>query len=204
MKNITKTTQVTYAILLTFALITTFGTTSVLATHVSNVQDYEWHIWSRDVGDNHRNYLNCSGNNCDLKIKTMSGGIQIHNQATINSEVDAIENHFDSLDKNMSIDRVSSANSYIIGASLPSETTGKTEYDLHCTDPGWWWCNSEDSHFVRMIVKINNNPTEFKFMLEENESADPQEYDIRKTLSHELFPCHGHRPQLVKLQYCLF
>ena len=191
MNNELTTKKTVLTALAIFALVTTFGTTSVLATHVSGVQDYEWHIWSRDAGDNHRSYLNCSGNNCDLKIKTLSGGIQTHNQVTINSEVDAIENHFDSLGKKMSIDRVPSASSYITQANLPPTTTGKSEYDLHCTNPVWWWCDGEYSHFERMIVKINNNPAEVKFMLAESASADPPEYDIRKTLGHELFHAMG-------------
>ena len=204
MNNKAKTTiQMTSAVLVVAALVVTVGMTSVLATHVSGVEDYEWHIWSRDAGDGHRNYLNCSGNDCDLKIKTLSGGIQIHSQTTINAEVNAVESHFDSLGKNMSIDRVSSASSYITEANLPPGTAGKAEYDLHCTSYWWWWCDSEDSHFERMIVKINNNPNEFKFMLEEDASADPLEYDIRKTLGHELFHAMGidHNPSSNSIVY---
>ena len=80
---------------------------------------------------------------------------------------------------------------YITKYNLPSGVTGKTEYELHCTDSGWWWCNSEDSHFEKMIVKINDNSAGVKFRLAEDASAEPKEYDVRKTLGHELFHAMG-------------
>lgn len=191
------TDKTTTIILTAIALVAVTGTTSAFATHVSNVEDYEWHIWSRTTGDGHRGYLNCGtgsqSDNCDLKIQTTSRSIQEHSQSVINDEVDAIEGHFDSLGKKMSIDRVSYADSYITRYNLPSGVTGTSEYELHCTNPGWWWwqCNAEDSHFEKMVVKINDNPTEIKFKLQEDATANPQEYDIRKTLTHELFHAMG-------------
>ena len=131
----------------TFGLVMTIGTVApIFATHTQGVQDYEWHVWSRSSSDGHRNYLNCGSgsqsDNCDLKIKTLSGGIQIHSQSTINDEIDAVENHFDDLNKKMSIDRITTANSYVTEYNLPSTTTGKSEYELHCTNWHsifWWW-----------------------------------------------------------------
>ena len=179
-----------------FAFVTTIGTTTtVFATHVWGVVEYEWHIWSRTSSDGHLSYLNCGtgsqSDNCDLKIKTLSGGIQIHSQSTINSEVDTVETDFDALGKKMSIDRVTTANSYITEYDLPFDTTGKTEYELHCTSWFFWWCNGEDYHFEKMIVKINDNTSETKFLLAEDEDASPQEFDVRKTLGHELFHAMG-------------
>ena len=129
------------AIVAVFVLTTTIGTTSVFATHDRGVDDFEWHIWSRSADDGHLSYLNCDDKNdyCALKIKTM-GSIQGMSQTTINSEVDAVERHFDSLGKKMSIDRVTSANSYITAYDLRGDTPGETIYDLHCTSwhPVFW------------------------------------------------------------------
>ena len=112
-------------------------------------------------------------------------------QETINDEVDTIESHFDSLGKKMSIDRATYANSYITAYNLPVGTPGKAVYELHCTNSFWWWCTSEDMHFEKMIVQINNNAAEVKFSTYENPNTDPKIYDVRKTLSHELFHAMG-------------
>ena len=178
-----------------FAFVTTIGTTTpVFATHVWGVVEYEWHIWSRTSSDGHLSYLNCGtgsqSDNCDLKIKTTSG-VQGISQTSINSEVDDVEDHFDSLGYKMSIDRVSSANSVIREDNLPIETPGKSVYDMHCTSYFLWWCNGWDAHFIKMEVRLNNNPAEVKFKLAENENAYPKEFDVRKTLGHELFHAMG-------------
>ena len=132
-----------------FAFVTTIGTTTpVFATHVWGVVEYEWHIWSRTSSDGHLSYLNCGTGSqsdyCELKIKTTSG-VQGISQTSINSEVDDVEDHFDSLGYKMSIDRVSSANSVIQEANLPIETPGKAVYDMHCTSIFLWWCNGWDA-----------------------------------------------------------
>ncbi len=71
-------TQLAIAMIAAFAFVTTIGTTTpVFATHVWNIVDYEWYIWSRTSSDGHLSYLNCGSgsqsDNCDLKIKTTSG-----------------------------------------------------------------------------------------------------------------------------------
>lgn len=190
MKNITKNNHVVFALIAVFALATTIGTTSVFATHASGVVDYEWHIWSRTAGDGHTSYLNCNGDNCDLKVKVISG-VQTLTINQIKTEVGTVESHFDSLGKKMSIDKVTTANSYVTQYNLPTGTPGKAVYELHCTNPVWWWCNGEDMHFEKMIVQINNNAAEVKFKLAENQSANPKEHDVRKTLGHELFHAMG-------------
>ena len=168
------------------------GTASVLATHVHNIVDYEWHIWSRTSDDGHLGYLNCDSYNdhCALKIQT-SGQIQNISQHVINNKVDEIEAYFDGLKKKMSIDRVSSANSQIKAHDLPMNTPGKAEYELHCTNRFLVWCVGKDSHFEQMIIKINDSPSEIKFSTYEDPDVDPQIYDIKKTLSHELFHAMG-------------
>ena len=181
-----------------FALVTTIGTTTpVFATHVWGVVDYEWHIWSRTSSDGHLSYLNCGSgsqsDNCDLKIKTTSD-VQGYSQTTLNGEVDDVETHFDSLGKKMSIDRTTSTNSVITEANLQDEENGYTDYDLHCTQYHWlwWWiCDDWDAHFIKMTVKLNDNSNEVKFKLVEDEDASPQEFDVRKTLGHELFHAMG-------------
>ena len=119
-------TSIVYVILIAFVLTVTISITSVLATHDSGVVEYEWHMWGRDSKDGHLNYLNCDENNdyCALKIKT-TGPIQGMSQAIINDEVDTIEVYFDGLGKKMSIDRVTSANSYITAYNLPAGTPGE-------------------------------------------------------------------------------
>ena len=42
-----------------------------------------------------------------------------------------------------------------------------------------------------MEVLLNDNPAEVKFKLAENENTNPKEYDVRKTLGHELFHAMG-------------
>lgn len=201
-----KYTHVTYAIIAAFALVTTIGTTSVFATHVSGVEDYEWHIWSRNSGDGHLSYLNCDAMNdyCELKIKTISG-IQAVAQSAINTEVDEVETHFDSLGKKMSIDRVTVADSVITEANLDVGVTGSAIYDLHCTN-FFIVCLGYDSHFEKMTVQLNDNSAEIKFLQYEDEMATPKVHDVRKTLGHELFHAMGvdHNPgsdSIVYYQY---
>ncbi len=193
-QNKTKTSNLILFTGLVSIIVCTVSMIDVFADHVENVKNYEWHIWSRSLGDGHTDYLNCDSNNdyCALKIRTM-GSIQSISQSQVNTEVDNIEMHFDALGKKMSIDRVSVADSYITGANLERRVMGTAIYDLHCTDPGWfgWWCNGKDNHFTKMTVKINDRANYVKFGLAENESADPPIYDIRKTLGHELFHAMG-------------
>ncbi|BDQ31133.1 hypothetical protein NZNM25_01370 [Nitrosopumilus zosterae] len=99
------TITVVFAIL-AVALTTTIGITPAFA-------DFQDYIWSRSAGDGHLGFLNCSGDNCDLKLKTTSG-VQIHSQSTINSEVDSVVTEFDSVGKKMSIDRVTTADSIFV------------------------------------------------------------------------------------------
>ncbi len=90
----------------------------------------------------------------------------------------------------MSIDRVTTANSIIREANLGDGVNGFTDYDLHCTAHHWlwWWvCTTEDMHFIKMDVQLNDNANDVKFKLAENENANPQEFDVRKILGHELF-----------------
>ena len=184
--------SVVYVCLIAFALTPVINTTSIFATHSMGVADYEWHIWSRSSTDGHLGHLACDSNNdhCALKIKTI-GPIQSMSQSVVNDEVDAVEYHFDSLGKKMSIDRRTSADSYITAYNLPVGMTGKTVYELHCTNKGWRWCNSEDMHFEKMTIQINNNPSEVKFNTYENSNTNPKIYDVRKTLGHELFHAMG-------------
>jgi len=182
----TKNTVV-FAIIAVFALATTIGTTSVFAAHNLN---YEDHIWSRVSGDGHLSYLNCSGDNCDLKLKTTSG-VQGFSQSQLNSEVNDVASHFDGLGKKMSIDRVTSANSIIHQANLADTENGKTTFDNHCL--AWFiWCyGGYDTHFIKMDVKLNDNVNDVKFQLTEDSTANPQEFDIRKTAGHELWHAMG-------------
>lgn len=172
--------------------------------HDRGVEDYEWHIWSRDPADGHLRHLNCDSANdyCALKIKTM-GSIQWIPQSQINREVDAVERHFDSLGKKMSIDRVSVADSYIGEYNLQMDTHGMTEYELHCTDSILFWCTGRDMHFEKMVVRINNSAGDVRFGLSENASAEPPIHDIRKTLGHELFHAMGidHNPNSSSIVY---
>ena len=170
-----------------FVISTVLGSNQAFATHVNGVEDYEWHIWSRNTGDDHTGFLNCSEDDCDLKIKTISG-IQSHSQSTINGEVDTIETDFDNLGKNMSIDRVTTADSVITEKNLGTTIAGQALYDMHCTN-FWLICWAYDSHFIKMTVNVNDNSNEFDFKLAEDEGND--EYDVRKTLGHELFHAMG-------------
>lgn len=181
-------------------LVTIAGATSVFATHDRGVEDFEWHVWSRSIDDGHLGHLNCDSSNdyCALKIKT-TGSIQGLAQSVINDEVDSVEEHFDSLGKKMSIDRTLTADSVITASNLKYQESGRSDYDLHCTQYNWfffWICDKHDDHFVKMTVKLNDNVADVKFALLENKNADPKEFDIRKVLGHELYHAMGidHNP----------
>ena len=180
----------TCAIAAFFVLVVVTGTASVFAYHESNIRDFEQHVWSKSPADGHLSHLACDlqNNYCALKIRTM-GGIQTHSQNAINAEVDTVEAHFDSLGKKMSIDRVASANSVIKAYNLDPRVHGYTDYELHCVSYFWWWCINNDSHFISAKVLINDNSDEVNFQLAENRAN--REYDIRKTLGHELFHAMG-------------
>jgi len=198
----TRNRTVVIAAIAVFAISTVLGSNQAFATHVSGVEDFEWHIWSRSAGDGHTGFLNCSGDNCDLKIQTISG-IQSHSQSTIDGEVDTIETDFDNLGKKMSIDRVTTADSVITQKNLSTTITGEALYDMHCTN-FWIICWANDSHFTKMTVSVNDNSSEFDFKLAEDEEED--EYDVRKTLGHELFHAMGvdhnaNKDSIVYYQY---
>jgi len=180
---------VTISAFIICTLVTVIGSNQALATHIDGVADFEWHIWSRNSSDGHLSYLNCSNDYCALKIKTISG-IQSLSQSTIDLEVDSIEADFDGLGKKMTIDRVTVASdSVITEANLPTTYSGYTDYDLHCTSWFLIWCTGADSHFTKMTVQLNDNSHEYDFQLTENEANN--EYDVRKTLGHELFHAMG-------------
>lgn len=172
------------------------GVVPVFATHDRGIVDFEWHVWSRDPADGHLGHLSCDSDSdyCALKIKTM-GSIQSIPQSQISREVDAVERHFDSPGKKMSIDRVSVADS-MEEYSLQMDTPGMTEYELHCTDSILFWCTGRDMHFEKMTVRINNSAGDVRFGLSENAYAEPPIRDVRKTLGYELFHARGigHNP----------
>ena len=167
------------------------------ATHDRGIEDFENHTWSRNSNDGHTGYLNCGTGSqssyCALKIKTTSG-VQEYSQDIVNTVVDDVEDHFDSLGKKMSIDRTFSANSTITEYNLKYMENGRSDYTLHCVQYHWlfWWiCEEYDEHFVKITVKLNDNPADTKFKLTENENSNPKEYALRKTLGHELFHAMG-------------
>ena len=208
MINKTTKTMIATAMIAVFAIATTIGTTSVFADHVTGGGYFEDHIWTRTSSDGHSSYISCTSSNCDLKLKTTSG-VQGYTQTELNTEVDDVETHFDNIDKNMSIDRVSTADSIIHQTNLASNTHGKSVWTTHCTDPFLWWCNGYDNHFLKMDVQINNNANEIKFQLAEDENASPPEYDLRKTVGHELFHSigmdhHGATGQLDSIVYYVY
>ncbi len=190
MKNFSKTTKAVLAILVV-AIATTTGITPAFA-------DFEDYSWSRSSGDGHLGLLNCgtgsNSDNCDIKIKTTSG-VQGYSQTTLNNEVNDVETHFDTdVNKKMSIDRVSTADSIIHQTNRPNGENGYTDYERHCTAYHWlwWWhCVTWDDHYVKMDVQLNDNSSEVKFKLAENSGANPQEFDLRKTLGHELWHAMG-------------
>lgn len=189
----TKKNTVVLTAIAVFAVATVLGSNEAFATHVSGVEDYEWHIWSRTSADGHLSYLDCDGSNdyCKMKIKTLSSvsnaGVS---QSLVNVDVDSIDTTFDAMNKKMTIDRVTTSDSYITASNLASGTNGKTEYEMHCTN--WFiWCQSYDSHFVKMKVRLNDDSNEVVFKSTEDENANPQEFDVKKTLTHELFHAMG-------------
>lgn len=195
----TKTISQLQLAICAIAVIAMFtGVSPIFATHVSGVADYEWHIWSRSSSDGHLSYLNCgtgsNSDNCDLKIKTLSSVSSTGlTQTQINTETDQVITRVDALNKKMSLDRVTTSDSYITSVDLGAGTTGRTDYELHCSNPQWWGCAGQDMHFTKMMVKLN---TGSRIIWGTTESAScpsgiPTTYDVEKTLGHELFHAMG-------------
>ena len=158
------------------------------------------YLWSRAGSDGHRSLLICpSGSNadrCDIpydlarNINNMAGSLS---KAQINSEESNAESNINSF--NVYIDVVEYSSTFDVRPfNLGTESTARYSYDAHCTQQHqitWWWCLSEDSHFVDFDIRIDTNSA-FNFGASEVcNGSHPTTWDLEKVTGHELFHMFG-------------
>lgn len=170
----------------------------VMASHEDEgISNY---LWSRAGSDGHRSLLICQSGSyadrCDIpydlarSINNMAGSLS---KAQINSEASNAESNINSF--NVYIDVVERSSPFDVRPfNLGTESTARYSYDVHCTQYHqtiWWWCLSEDSHFVDFDIRINTNSA-FNFGASEAcNGSHPTTWDLEKVLGHELFHMFG-------------